>query len=61
MDDKPTSGRDFPVDAFVGELSVVLELNEEQSAAFIDALETPRPSNEALRKLMRKKPPWESC
>ena len=35
------------------------ELDEEQSAAFIEALTRPPKPNEALKALMRSKAPWE--
>jgi len=35
------------------------QLDEEQSAAFVEALTRPPKPNAALRKLMASKPPWE--
>ena len=35
------------------------QLDEEQSAAFVDALTNPPKPNAALRKLLASEPPWE--
>ena len=58
MDDKLNSSQDIPADAFKGELPVVLELNDEQWAAFNALMDKPPSANAALRRLLRKPPPW---
>lgn len=58
MDDKLNSTQNITADAFKGELPVVLELDDEQWAAFNVLMNKPPSANAALRRLLRTPPPW---
>lgn len=58
MDDKLNFTQNILAEGFKCELPVVLELDDEQWAAFNALMDKPPSANAALRRLVRTLPPW---